>query len=80
MSHPGDVNLELATAPTSPYYAILMLLMIVPCTVNCLTSFVSAQVNKLQHAVTVQQRHKTTADLGKYHLPLDGHSYKDSEA
>ena len=34
---------------------ILMLLMIAPCIINCLTHFVSAQVNKLQHAVTLQQ-------------------------
>ena len=32
-----------------------MLLMIAPCIINCLTHFVSAQVNKLQHAVPVQQ-------------------------
>ena len=80
MSHPGDVNLKLANAPTSPCYAILMLLMIVPCAVNCLTRFVSAQVNKLQHAVPVQPRHKTTADHGKYHTPLDGDRSEDSEA
>ena len=30
---------------------ILMLLMIAPCIINCLTHFVSAQVNKLKHAV-----------------------------
>ena len=36
--------------------------MIVPCIINCLTCFVSAQVNKLQHAVPVQPRYKTTAD------------------
>ena len=71
MSHPGDVNLKLANAPTSPCYAILMMLMIIPCTVNCLTCFVSAQVSQLQHAVPVQQRYKTTADHGKYHTPLD---------
>ena len=71
MSHPGDVNLKLTNAPTSPCYAILMMLMIIPCTVNCLTCFVSAQVNQLQHAVQVQQRYKTTADHGKYHTPLD---------
>ena len=29
--------------------------MIAPCIINCLTYFVSAQVNKLQHAVPVQQ-------------------------
>ena len=76
MSHPGDVNLELANAPTSSCYAILMMLMIVPCTVICLTCFVSAQVNKLQHALPVQQRYKTTANHRKYHSSLDGHSLR----
>ena len=44
-----------------PVITILMLLMIVPCIINCLiidnyqTRFVSAQVNKLQHAGPVQQ-------------------------
>ena len=80
MSHPGNMNLKWANAPTSPRYAILMMLMIVPCIVNCLTCFVSAQVNKLQHAVPVQQRYKITADRGKYHSPLDGHHYKESQA
>ena len=79
LRHPGDVNLELTNAPTSPCYTILMLLMIVSCIINCLICFVSAQVNKLQHAVPVQQRYKTTADHGKHHSPLDGHCYKDSE-
>ena len=79
MSHAGDVNLKLVNAPTSPCYAILMLLMIVPCTVNCLTCLVFSHA-KLQHAMAVQQRYKTTADHGKYHLPLDGHHYEDSEA
>ena len=78
--HPGDVNLKMTNAPTSPCYAILMMLMIIPCTVNCLTCFVSAQVNQLQNAVPVQQIYKTTADHRKYHTPLDGHCYKDSEA
>ena len=32
-----------------------MLLMIAPCIINCLTHFVSAKDNKLQHAVPVQQ-------------------------
>ena len=71
MSYPGDVNLKLTNVPTSPRYAILMMPMIIPCTVNCLTCSVSAQVNQLQHAVPVQQRYKTTADHGKYHTPLD---------
>ena len=47
------------------------MLTLISCTVNCLTCFVSAQVNQLQHAVPVQQRYKTTADHGKYHTPLD---------
>ena len=34
---------------------ILMPFMIAPYIINCLTHFVSAQVNKLQHAVPVQQ-------------------------
>ena len=38
-----------------PVFTVLMLLMIAPCIVNCLTRFVSAQVNKLQHALPVQQ-------------------------
>ena len=71
MSHPGHVNLKLTNVPTSPCYAILMMPMIIPCTVNCLTCFVSVQVNQLQHAVPVPQRYRTTADHGKYHTPLD---------
>ena len=55
MSHPGDENLELANAPTSPCYAILMLRVIAPHIIIYLTLFVSAQVNKLQHSVPVQQ-------------------------
>ena len=78
LGHPGHVNLKLTNIPTSPYYAILLMLMIIPCTVNCLTCFVSSQVNQLQHAVPVQQRYKTTADHGKYHTSLDS-PYKDSE-
>ena len=66
LSHPGNGNLELANFPTSPCYAILML-MIAPCTINCLTCFISAQVNKLQHAMPVQQGyrklHPTTENI-----------------
>ena len=57
--------INLANVPTSPCYAILMMLMIIPCSLSCLTCFVSAQVNKLQHTVPVQQRCKTTADRKK---------------
>ena len=38
-----------------PVITTLMLLLIAPCIINCLTHFVSAQVNKLPHAVPVQQ-------------------------
>ena len=50
-----------------PVITILMLLMIVPCMINSLTHFTSAQVNKLQHAVPVQQGyiklHPTTENI-----------------
>ena len=48
-------DLELASIPTNPCYHHLMLLMIAPCIINCLTHFICAQVNKLQHVVSVQQ-------------------------
>ena len=38
-----------------PVITILMLLVTAPCIINCLIHFVSAQVNKLQHTVPVQQ-------------------------
>ena len=40
-----------------PVVTILMLLMIAACIIDCLTHFVSALINKLQHAVPVQQRY-----------------------
>ena len=40
-----------------PVITIMTLLMIAPRIVNCLSHFISAQVNKLQHAVPVQQRY-----------------------
>ena len=50
-----------------PVITTSMLLMIAPCTINCLTCFVSAQVNKLQHEVPVQQGytklHPTTENI-----------------
>ena len=52
---PAMKNFELANAPTSPCYGILMMCMIAPCIIICLTPFVSTQVNKLQLAVPVQQ-------------------------
>ena len=55
---------------------VLMLLMITPCIINCLTHFASAQVNKLQYAVPIQ----TTPNHRKYHSPLDQQNYKDSKA
>ena len=38
-----------------PVITIVMLLMVAPCIINCLSLFASAEVNKLQHAVPVQQ-------------------------
>ena len=66
LSHPGDVNLKLADAPTS-------------CSMYCQLSNLSCLCNqvRLQHAV---QRSKTTVNHRKYQSPLDGHPYKDSEA
>ena len=50
-----------------PVITILMLLMIAPHIINGLTPFVSAQVNKLQHVVPVQQGymklHLTTENI-----------------
>ena len=50
-----------------PVITTLMLLMIAPCIINCLTHFVSAQVSKLQHAMSVQQGftklHLTTENI-----------------
>ena len=64
-----------------PVITILMLLMIPPCIINCLTHFCLCLG---QQATTVSASStricKTTADHGKYHSPLDGHCYKDSEA
>ena len=42
----------------NPVITILMLLMIAECIIDCLTHFASALINKLQHAVPVQQRYK----------------------
>ena len=47
---------------------MLMLLVMPPGITNRLTHLVSAQVNKLQHAVPFQQRYKTRADHEKYHI------------
>ena len=81
MSHPSNGNLELANASTSPCYAILILLMIALCIINCLTHFFSVHVNKLTTCSAISTKiYKTTADHRKYHSPLDGHHYKDSEA
>ena len=57
---------------------ILILLMVTPCIINCLTHFIPVQVNKLQHEVPVQQGYIKLH--GKYHSPLDQHNDKDSEA
>ena len=69
LSHLGDVNLKLANAPTShSMYCQLSIL-------SCLCYQV-----RLQHAVPVEKRSKTTVNHRKHQSPLDGHPYKDSEA
>ena len=72
-------NLELANAPTNPchhhidaacsvYYQLFNLFCLCP---GQQATTCSASSTKIQ---------STTADHGKYHSPLDGHHYKDSEA
>ena len=60
-------NLEWLMLLLMPVITILMLLMITPYIINCLTHFVSAQVNKLQHAMPIQQGymklHPTTENI-----------------
>ena len=60
-------NLEWLMLLLIPVISTLMLLMIAPCINNCLTHFVSAQVSKLQHAMSVQQGftklHLTTENI-----------------
>ena len=51
----GDSSLEKGDLELA--ITVLMLLMFAPCIVNCLTHFVSVQLNKLQPAVPVQQGH-----------------------
>ena len=78
---PGDGNLELANAPPSPchrhidaaydcsmYYQLSNLFCLCP-----------AQQATICDA-SLTRIYKTTADHRKYHSPLDGHHYKDSEA
>ena len=59
---------------------ILMLFMIVPCIINCLIHFVSAQVSKLQHVVPVEQGYIKLQLTMENIIHPDGHHYKDSES
>ena len=81
LSHPGDVNLKLANAPTSPchhhigaaydcsmYYQLSNPFCICPGQQATTRSASSTRI------------YKTTANHGKYHSPLDVHSYKNSQA
>ena len=78
---PGDRNLELANAPTSPchhhidaacdysmYYQLPSPFCLCPGQQATTCSASSTRMNK------------TRADHRKYHSPLYGHSYKDPEA
>lgn len=72
-------DLELAAAPADPCCHHTDTIMIAPCIINCLTYFISVQVNKVQNAVLVQwgyvELHSTTE--GIYYSPLDGHYHHD---
>ena len=57
-----------------PVITILMLPMIAPCIIDCLTHFVST-CNASSTRI-----YKITPNHGKYHSSLDEHHYKDSEA
>ena len=68
-------------APTNPYYHHIDAVYDCPIYYQLFNPFVSAQVNKLKHAVPVQHGYrKVHPNHRKYHSPLDGHHYKDSEA
>ena len=59
-----------------PVITILMLLMIAPCIINYLAHFVSSQVNKLPHAVPIQQGyiklHRTTENITHSQMDTNG--------
>ena len=63
-----------------PVITILMLFMIAPCIINCLTLFVCAGQQATKCSASSTRICKTTADHRKSHSPLDEHRYKDSEA
>ena len=74
-------NLELANAPTNPCYHHI------DAAYDCSMYYQLSNPFCLcpgQQATTCSASstriYKTTADHGKYHSPLDGHHYKDSEA
>ena len=70
-------NLELANAPANPCYHHTDALY--DCSISCLTHFVSAQVNKLQHAVPVKQGYiKLHLTMEKNTQPQSDQDYQDS--
>ena len=62
--------MKLANAPISPCYAILMLLMIAPCIINCLTNFVCPGQQATTCSANSTRIYKTIANHGKYHSLL----------
>jgi len=72
--------MKLANAPTSPCYAILMLVVIVPCIIYCLTWLSLTRSTSYNMQCQFNKDIKLEPAKGKYHSPLDGHLYKDSEA
>ena len=64
-----------------PVIIILMLFMIAPCIINCLTCSASAQFQQITTCSASSKRiFKTTPNHGKYHSPLGGYHYKGFEA
>ena len=57
----------------------MMLLMIAPCIINCLT-ILSLRRSTSYNSASPTRIYKTTADHRKYHSPLDGHHHEDSDA
>ena len=71
-------NLELVNAPTNPCYNHIDAVHVSDPLSNPFCLCPGQPATKCNASST--RIYKTTADHGKYHSPLDGHCYKDSEA
>ena len=74
-------NLELANAPTSPCYHHIDAAYDCPMYYQLSNPFCLCPGQQATTCSASSTRiYKTTADHRKYHSPLDGHHYKDSDA